>query len=133
MFMRVHNKAVSWIAIAAMLFASLAPSISHAFAAKDASQTLWQEICSVQGAKQIASNLGNPTQNGPEQNNMGMHFEHCPYCFSHAGSVGLPAVAPITLFLAVLNSPQAIEAYDSPVVQRFYQNANPPQAPPHLN
>jgi len=135
MFKRAHNKAVSWIAIAAMLFASLAPGISHAFAAKNASQTLWQELCTAQGTKLIASNVAGQsdasTQSKPVQSDIGMHFEHCPYCSSHAGSVGPPS-ASIAVFLAALNSHQAIEIYDSPVVQRFYQNANPSQAPPPL-
>jgi hypothetical protein len=33
----------------------------------------------------------------PAMHSPAMHFEHCPFCFTHAGSFGLPFVASIVL------------------------------------
>ena len=88
---KVKSKAASWIAIAAVLIASFAPTISNALAAQ--SKTPWLEICSVQGIKYIpaiSGSLSKVTQNQtPQQDGRMLHMEHCPYCFMHAGSVGL--------------------------------------------
>lgn len=122
-----HRRIISWVAIAAVLFAALAPTLSHVFPVKNMPQTLWQKLCTAQGTKLLASN----TQNEPLQDSapgkVGMHFEHCPYCFTHAGSVGLvfdnnPVIAktafsfhfprlfyqsPYPLFAWVSSSPRA--------------------------
>ncbi len=136
MFKRSQQRLISFIALAAMLFASLAPTISHALEAQKGSQTLWQEVCGAQGIKFIpaaltASNADASKQNDSQPNKMGMHFEHCPYCFSHAGSVGLPA-SSTALFLAEINAVAHIDIYASPFVVSYYSTSHPTRAPPVL-
>ena len=98
----ISTKLASWIALAAIVFSALAPTIAHAFPTKSTPQTLWQELCTAQGIKFVANNaisgpadkLGLQTQAQPvqdkTQDKMDMRYGHCLYCFNHAGSVGLP-------------------------------------------
>lgn len=132
MFKRSQQRFVSLIALAAVLFASLAPTISHALEMRKG--TLWQEVCSAQGIKVIpntliAVNNQASKENNSQPNKMGMHFEHCPYCFSHAGSVGLPA-SSTALFLAEINAVEHIDIYASPLVVSYYSSSHPTRAPP---
>ena len=135
----ISTRLASWIAIAAIVFSALAPTIAHAFPAKNTPQTLWQELCTAQGTKLIANDAipgsigqpGSQIQTRPSHDKMGMHFEHCPYCFSHAGSVGLPSATASLVFVAT-ETAQLAESYIAPVLPRHYQSANPSQAPPFL-
>ena len=76
MFKPFYKRLISKIALVAVVFASLAPTISHAIEAQKGNQTLWQEVCSAQGIKLIPSafvaindkaskeNNSQPKQNG---------------------------------------------------------------------
>ena len=133
MFTRYAKRLTSWIAIAAVVFASLAPSISHAFSVKNNRPTMLQEICSAQGTKRlIAVDLAVDTQKAPSQNQAAMHFEHCPYCATHAGSTAIPT-SPITLFLAEINATQLIEIHAQVLPSAFHQVTPPSHAPPALS
>lgn len=136
----ISNRLASWIAIAAIVFSALAPTISYAFSSKSTPQTLWQELCTAQGTKLIANDTipgsigqpGSQIPTQPSQDKMGMHFEHCLYCFSHAGSVGLPPATASFVFVATGQTAQLAESYIAPVLPLYYQSANPSQAPPSL-
>ena len=133
MFTRYAKKLTSWIAILAVVFASLAPSISHAFPAKNNQPTLLQELCSAQGAKRfIAVDLAVDTQQAPSQNQAAIHFEHCPYCTTHAGSVAI-TTSPIALFLAEINATEHIQIYAQALPNSFYQVTPPSHAPPAIS
>jgi hypothetical protein len=133
MFTRYAKRFTSWIAIAAVVFASLAPSISYAFPVKNNLPTMLQEICSAQGAKRfIAVDLAVDTQKVPSQNPATMHFEHCPYCATHAGTVAI-TTSTIALFLAEINATEHIQI-DAPVLtSAFYQVTPPSHAPPAIS
>jgi hypothetical protein len=66
-----------WIALLAVLFSALAPSVSHALAA--ATPDVLAEMCTVNGA----------TKKSPDSAMHGM--EHCPYCAMQGHS---PALLP---------------------------------------
>lgn len=117
----------------AVVFVSLAPSISHAFTAKNNQPTLLQELCSAQGAKRfIAVDLAVDTQKTPNQNQAAMHFEHCPYCAMHAGSVAIQA-SPIALFLAEINATEHIQIEAQVLPSSLYQLSPPSHAPPSIS
>jgi hypothetical protein len=133
MFTRYAKRLTSWIAMLAVVFASLAPSISHAFPAKNNQPTLLQELCSAQGAKRfIAVDLAVDTQKAPAQNKAAMHFEHCPYCATHAGTVAI-TTAPIALFLAEINATEHIQIDTQVLPTSFYQVTPPSHAPPAIS
>lgn len=124
----------------AIVFASLAPAISHAFATPSAPLTLWQEICTAQGTKVISSVVIQSTgsQDTAPQVDLADQsaephvgaLEHCPFCFSHAGTVSLPP-GNHALFVAELNATHALDIYQSPVVHRYFQSAHLSRAPPY--
>jgi hypothetical protein len=130
----ISTRLASWIAIAAIVFSALAPTISYAFSSNSTPQTLWQELCTAQGTKLIANDAIPASQfpAQPAQDKMGMHFEHCPYCFSHAGSVGLPPATASFVIVATSQTAQLAASYIAPVLPLYYQSANPSQAPPSL-
>ena len=85
---RAHRRLTSWIAVLAILLASLAPALSHALAT--ATGTSWVEICTTQGSKWIQAG-----EDGSERSPASAHvLDHCPYCSLHAPTLGLP---PATL------------------------------------
>jgi hypothetical protein len=69
--------------------ASLAPSISHALAASNKGGfSAWTEICSIDGVKSQKAESKPLRSSAPADD--GVHFEHCPFCSTHAGFFGPP-------------------------------------------
>lgn len=102
----------AWIACFAILFAALAPSISHAVSASRGE--VWAEICGVGGAK-FVNPAGDPSGSGPATQKSAQP-EHCPFCATHAASFALPPGAAPALAL--------IDTQDThPVL--FLQSARP--------
>lgn len=133
MFTRHAKRLSSWIAILAVVFASLVPSISHAFAAKGNQPTLLQELCSTQGQKRfVAVDLAVDTQKAPSQNQASMHFEHCPYCASHAGSIVI-TISPVALLLAEINATEHIQIDADTLPTSLYHFTPPSHAPPAIS
>lgn len=88
-----------WIALLAILFSALAPSISHAMAARSGN-AVYAEICGVDGVKLVAlagSDAGD--KQAPAGDSLQLHMKHCPYCATHGGSFGLPPPAPAAFVL----------------------------------
>ena len=113
-----------------ILLASLAPSISHALSAAKETAGFFGEICSVDGAKFIK--LGDSPDSKtstPAQKNL--HFEHCPFCSPHAGSIGLPPSAGFQLPLLSGHSLQPTLFYQSPRPLFVWASAHS-RAPPAL-
>jgi hypothetical protein len=77
---KILHRGAAWIACLAMLFAALAPSISHAMRA-DA----WTEVCSASSVKmvKVMDGQGDPADVS--------HLEHCAFCATHPGA---PALLP---------------------------------------
>jgi Protein of unknown function (DUF2946) len=74
-----------------MLFASLAPSISHAVAAARSNSSFWADDCSMHGEVHQAADHQDhgAASHGPSHDPKASHFEHCPFCLTHAGSFSL--------------------------------------------
>lgn len=89
----------AWIACFAILLAALAPSISQAIHVKKGTEIIG-EICSMTGAKMAKAEPGSPASSSMPAEKA-LHFDHCPFCLTHAGSFAvlpsagfaLPAVA----------------------------------------
>lgn len=93
MLNRSRHTLSSWIAVFAVLLNALAPAVSVSLneARNPAAGGNWVEVCATRGSVWIR--LGeDPADSTPE---------HCPYCFTHAASFGLPPaplwVVPVTL------------------------------------
>lgn len=88
------RRITAWIASFAILLAALAPSISHAVSAASNAPNGWTEICTVAGAKLLKLDDA-PSKPAPAHKMS--HFEHCPFCLSHAVALGLPSDANLKL------------------------------------
>lgn len=84
-----------WLATLAILFGSLAPSLSAALASSP--RQAWAEICTSTGVKLIAIDAGD----SPEEHNSSHTGVHCPYCRLQQD---LPAIAHAASVLVLLNS-----------------------------
>ena len=121
----------AWIACFAILLAALAPSISQAVAnAKQESDSGWAEICSVAGIRfvQVDDDGAADGKSGGKA----MQMEHCAFCSTHAGSVGLPPTNPV-LPLLVASGTAIFPAlyYQSPSPLFIWSTAQS-RAPPSL-
>ncbi|MCL2022228.1 MAG: DUF2946 domain-containing protein [Betaproteobacteria bacterium] len=87
-----------WLAIFAVLLATLAPSVSRIVFKQTIPTLGWIEICTVEGLQQFPAALFENEQSPDTQTskNSGSHsgdfFEHCPFCFTNACSFGLTPV-----------------------------------------
>lgn len=125
-FNRYKQRITAWIACFAILVAALAPSISHALAASaKGSLSVSSEICTADGLK--AHHAGGAHRSSPADD--GMHFEHCPFCFTHAASWGLPpsGATVIPLVKGALVRPDLFFHSPRPL---FAWAAAQPRAPP---
>lgn len=120
----------AWIACFAILLAALAPSISQTVAnAKQESGSGWAEICSVAGIRFVQVDDG--AADG-KSGGKAMQMEHCAFCSTHAGSVGLPPASPV-LPLRLSSGTAIFPAlyYQSPA-PLFIWSAAQSRAPPSL-
>lgn len=134
MFKRRLQKITSTIAIIAMVFASIAPTIAHALPVK-ISTKIGQEICTSQGVGKIPVIDIEIDNKSPDsaKNDMVMHFQHCLYCFADNGLASLlPDTLPVSFF-ALVSTSSVVDEYHSPIIFNDYQVSPPSQAPPSLN
>jgi hypothetical protein len=118
----LHRLWAAWLAVLLVLFAALAPTVSHAIAVERGAQTL--EICTSTGAKSIPAD--SPT--GPES---ALHLDHCPFCLHAADRVAPPPTPVAYLFLVQGGQQEAM------VWQAFFYAPHPypkaaPRGPPSL-
>lgn len=128
------------IALFAILFASLAPSISHALAAQQGRVGFLQEICVSKGKKltiQIATSKGQPIAtefaiktpaNSPPAN-INHHLEHCPFCSAGAIAALIPANHLTIIALLEVSAQKAAE-YATPIAFTNTYQSPPSHAPP---
>jgi hypothetical protein len=114
--LRIRTRLTQWIAILAVLLASLAPTLGHALG--NASGGSWVEVCTSQGSRWIQA-AEDGSQHAPASAHL---LEHCPYCSLHSPTFGLPP-APVTPLmasgvshvvpLAFLAAPRTLHAWSS--------------------
>ena len=133
------------IALFAIVFVSLAPSISHAIAAQNGNNSFIQEICSSSGKKisiQVQNTKGQQLsvdfalKQSPQQStqpkNIAMHLEHCPFCAGHFAVATLPASNTVIIAQLALTA-QKVAEYAVPVFTNHIYDSPPAQAPPSLS
>lgn len=133
------------IALFAIVFASLAPSISHAIPAQNGNNSFIQEICSSNGKKisiQVQTTKGQQisvdfavkqsAQQSTQPKNIAMHLEHCPFCCGHFLATPLPASNSVIIAQLAVTAQIAAE-YTVPVFASHTHVSPPAQAPPSLS
>jgi Protein of unknown function (DUF2946) len=133
---------VNQVALFAIVFASLAPSISHALAAQQGTNTFAQEVCTTNGTKitiqvlttkgkQLATELTAQSTEDKSPSSIQHHLQHCPFCANTSVDAAIQAPhAPIIAILAT--QAQKIAVNSQVVVPRFLVLPPPAQAPPAL-
>ena len=129
------------IALFAIVFSSLAPSISHAIAAQNGTNSFTQEICSSSGKKisiQVQTTKGQQlsvdfaVKQSDEPKNIAMHLEHCPFCGGHFSAAALPAGNSVIIAQLALTAQKAAE-YAVTVFTIHTYVSPPAQAPPSFS
>ncbi len=129
------------VALFAIIFASLAPSISHAIAAQNGNNSFIQEICSSSGKKisiQVQTTKGQQlsvdfaVKQAAQPENIAMHLEHCPFCGGHFSAAALPAGNSVIIAQLTASAQQAAE-YAVPVFASHTYVSPPAQAPPSFS
>jgi len=145
MFFRRYKSAVSKIILSVMIFASLAPTVSHALALFTGNQSFTQKICISNGTDkqnsvvviQVKTTMGQklateislkPTfTNQTAPASIEKHFEHCPFCLHYMAA--LPAIDNAT-FLADDGKFYLQVHYLAPILTALHQSNHPTRAPP---
>ncbi|WP_426074252.1 DUF2946 domain-containing protein [Janthinobacterium sp. DSP2-3-3] len=117
-----------WLALLAVLFAALAPSISHALAAHSSSETpsVLLQICTVAGLKTAPAG---DAERQPSIDPVVHAFEHCPYCFTHAGSFALLSTSDLSLSIPSARAVFPPLFYRAPRTLFVWSSGNP-RGPP---
>jgi Na+-transporting NADH:ubiquinone oxidoreductase subunit NqrB len=113
-----------WIAILAVLFSALAPTISHALNASSSSDMI--EICTANGYK-LVKVAGADEGKAPASVKQGM--EHCAFCTTHGSSHALTGFPSVTIALAGGRDIYPPLFYTAPQSLHAWSTANP-RAPP---
>ncbi|MBV7538666.1 DUF2946 domain-containing protein [Duganella sp. sic0402] len=117
-----------WIAMLAILFSALAPTVSHALAAgSSADNTLM--LCTVNGYKLIQlPGDGNGDSKAPAD---AKSMQHCAFCTIHGGADALPAAPAVALLLSAGRDIYPSLFYHAPGAQPIWSAAQQ-RAPPFL-
>jgi|GEM_PF-1774505 len=121
-----------WVAIFAVLVASLAPPVTRAVFGQTIPTAQWLEVCTAEGLKNLPAALfGNESDSpGNSDSHPGGHFEHCSFCVTQACSFGLAPVEAVLLpFMAALGHDLPSHALPAPHVESGWQ-PNQARAPP---
>jgi hypothetical protein len=116
-----------WIAMLAILFSALAPTVSHALAAAGTAVDT-AEICTMDGYK-LVKLTGSDSGKAPAPAQHGM--EHCPFCATHSGSHLLAATPFVVFALDAGRDAYPALFYTAPPSLHVWSAANP-RAPPFL-
>ncbi|APW41463.1 DUF2946 domain-containing protein [Rhodoferax saidenbachensis] len=116
----LHRLWAGWLAALLVLFATLAPTVSHALALGNAMPGM--EICTSSGPQTLPAD----SPAGPEAVK---HLVHCPFCLQSTDQAVLPASAVAYLFLLPGELSQAL------ALQVFFYEKRasltpPPRGPP---
>lgn len=128
---RFPKRLAAWFAMFAILLAALAPSVSHAVAAAKGDAS-WIEVCTSAGpalVKVADEQSPTPAPAQPVPGDQGVHLEHCPFCFTHAGAFGLPP-ATLTVLPAAGSAELLPTLFYRAPRPLFAWAAGQPRAPP---
>ena len=136
---------VNKVALFAIVFASLAPGISHALTATD-NTSFVQEICTTNGSKitiqvlttkgkQLATELPAQLTENTNQDKVPAsiqhHLQHCPFCANPSTDAAIQAPhAPIVAILEA--QAQRLAVNHQEVLPHFSVLPPPAQAPPRF-
>jgi hypothetical protein len=78
------RRLTTWVMVGLVLFAALAPSVSHAMSRLTGHE--WVLVCSSQGSTWLSVGDSSPDDENTDQQGV----EHCPFCTVHAPTLAAP-------------------------------------------
>jgi Protein of unknown function (DUF2946) len=118
------HRRLAWLALCAVVFAALAPSVSKWLTASQGIASI--DVCSAQGTKRIALDLGK--KQAPET--PAMADNHCGYCLLQQHSPVIPTVSVTWDFAPSVSDGLPIGSGGTTICKRFVRDAHPTRAPP---
>lgn len=127
--------------MAVMVFASLAPTVSHALVNLTGNKAFTQQICTSNGSKviiqvkttmgkQLATELAIATKTTPQTTEN--HFEHCPFCVNPHSTAYLPKTNDLIIQTLEVEAQRVAE--HAVIAVAFQPYLTPPsQAPPQTS
>lgn len=121
------SRTTHWIAILAVLLSALSPTLTHALAARSPAPggLPWGDLCLAGDRGVPDRRAGDPERPAPRAS------AHCPYCLTHAGSFGLPAM-PVAAGDAPAARPPVVAACGAAPVDAVAITTPPARGPPRL-
>jgi hypothetical protein len=152
---RQTRRLAARIACFAILLASLAPSISHAIALAGLSNIKTSVTPSLPEAssphdmnhmhdhashtneihhqESLQPDSSPATSHSPDSHSGGLHFEHCPFCFTHAGSFAIPFTDTLICFATAACTARMPVRFYQCATQIFVWDSAQPRAPPSFS
>jgi hypothetical protein len=112
------------LALCAVVFGAFAPSVSKLLAASQG--IAWIEVCSAQGTKRIAVDLGG--KQSPEA--PAMADSHCGYCLLQQHSPFVPTASLTWDIAPPMSNRLSLGAGGTTIFRRFVRGAHHIRAPP---
>lgn len=141
MFFKRYQRVFSYITMTVMLFASLAPSVSHALAKVTGERSFIQEVCNSRGEKvviQVTTTMGKQvsteiliSKTSNKSNTAELHTEHCPFCLNPAVHA-LPSGNTSEALYVDSGKSFFQTSYLAPILSALLLSAHPTRAPPSL-
>ena len=141
------SRLINKLALVAIIFASIAPSISHAIAAQTGT-SFAQEICSSNGKKitiqvlttkgqqlatqLVAKDIGAKLADKTTPTGLQHHLQHCPFCGAAAANVVIPFSSTAWIFMLAEQAKAINNNYATPFQPLYLQTTHPSRAPPAL-
>lgn len=116
-----------WIAMLAILFGALAPTVSHALSAGQADDSALM-LCTVNGYKMIKLPGSGDDSKAPAD---AKSMQHCAFCTIHGGADAMPASPAVALALSAGRAIYPPLFYNAPRTQHIWSAAQQ-RAPPFL-
>jgi hypothetical protein len=128
-----------WIAMLAILFSALAPTVSHALASSGnrAADNMIQ-LCTMNGYQMVqlpgtdaAADANADTDGGKAPADAKNGMQHCAFCTLHGGTDALPTAPAVALALSAGRDIYPPLFYSAPATQAVWTSAQQ-RAPPFL-
>jgi hypothetical protein len=133
---KLQRAVAAWLAIFAVVIASVAPAISHAFAQPatpshaqlhSADDSATEDVCGTDAD----ADAGNAHAGGHDPGSPpALHLEHCPFCHLHADAVQLPVVS-VPILPSASKPGRPLLFFLAPSLLHAWRSAQP-RAPPAL-
>lgn len=133
---KLQRAVAAWLAMFAVVIASVAPAISHAFAQPATASHAQihvdadgapEDLCSTDAEPDADTGHAHAGGHGPASS-PALHLEHCPFCHLHADALQVPVVA-VPILPTASRPARPLLFFLAPSLLHAWRSAQP-RAPP---